>query len=428
MNGRSRQLAFALCLFILCWRSAPRFKFAHLWAEDGTLFLKEALRDGAFTLAHSYAGYFHTVPRLIALAGLQLPLPSFALFVTGSCIVLHAAVASMAAGPAYEWMARDKALRVGLCFALCLVAGMWEVSGNLCNLHWILFLYLGLLGFQDLEKPLGAPSVIAAWLAAASEGGAAVFLPLFVLRAWWKARRFPEARASRDAAVAAGIAVSTAMVALFAWWPVHASLAGRRDPEYLRRVFLHWPGIVLSRLGVQPLLGDHAAAAVYRAGPWAVLAAGVPLAVVLISGLARTPAPNRALLFLVPVSASAMCLMTCLVRDGALPYFEAYRVDLQRVRYTFVLAPFGLLCWFAALRDPRRRWMQPAYLVLFAALALYRFPLDPMGPERDWRRWGELLEASRRTGKPPEVTVPVNPQGWSFTYRSARAEAAAPSR
>lgn len=418
MDQRWQWLAFVACALLLRWRCARRFKFAYLWAEDGNVFLQDALRDGIGSLTHSYAGYFHAVPRFLAFAGVQLPLAHFAFFVLAACILVQAAVAAMVAGPAYAWLSPNGALRLCLAAALCLVTGMWEVSGNLCNLHSILFLYLGLLAYQDLAMPLAWPAVAVAWLAAGSEGGAIVFLPVFAWRSWIKARSFPQARPSRDALAGLGIVISSAAVALFAWWPAHRDLVAQpRDWAYLRNVFVEWPGILLSRLVLQPLFGDRGAAWAYRA-PWRAIVFGPPLAALLLLRLARTARPNRMLVFLVPVCASAMCLLICFVRDGALPYFHGFRAGLEGVRYSFVLAPFGLVGWFAALRDERRRSLQPAYLAMFALLAVYRFVLGPMGPERDWSPKGALLEASRRTGVPKEVVVPLNPAGWSFTYRA----------
>jgi hypothetical protein len=161
----------------------------------------------------------------------------------------------------------------------------------------------------------------------------------------------------------------------------------------------------------------------YRQHQWRVPVLGLPLAAFLVWRLLRAASPNRILLVLLPLAASAMCPLICFVRDGALPYFDGYRLGWEGVRYTFVLAPFGVVSCLAAFRDRRWRWMQAGYLIIFACLAIYRFRLNPMGPERDWPPKGTLLEASRRTGVPAVVTIPLNPQGWTFTYRPPRRDA-----
>jgi hypothetical protein len=418
MNRRAQALAFAVCLLVLRWRSARRFKFAYPWAEDGFIFLKEALRDGASSLTHSYGGYFHAVPRLAVVAFLQLPLSHFAVLILATCLVIHAAVAAMVAGPAYDWLTPDKALRVGLAVCLCLVAGMWEVSGNLCNLHSILFLYLGLLAYQDVGLPLTWPAVVAAFFAAGSEGGAIVFVPLFAFRTWVKVRRFPHAKPGRDAAVTLSILAWGMVVLVFAWLPTHSQLVKPRGWKDVWSMLLAWPGIVASRLVLHPLLGDQGTTSIYSQGPWLAVALGLPLAAFLVFRLARASRPNRILLFLVPLAASAMALLICYVRDGAGPYFDGFHTGFENVRYTFVLAPFGLVCWFAALRDERRRFVQAAYLIAFVGCAIHRFVLGPMGPERNWPPQAALLDASRHTGNPAKVVVPLNPQGWEFTYRA----------
>src|SRR5688572_28586834 len=44
------------------------------WAEDGTLWYPQAYEEGAASLWKPYNGYFHLVPRLVALVSQAFPL------------------------------------------------------------------------------------------------------------------------------------------------------------------------------------------------------------------------------------------------------------------------------------------------------------------------------------------------------------------
>ena len=61
-----------------------------LWAEDGRNFIQDAVNHGPLaSLAIPYAGYLHTIPRLIAAVTVSfVPVPQWADAMTaGSCLV-----------------------------------------------------------------------------------------------------------------------------------------------------------------------------------------------------------------------------------------------------------------------------------------------------------------------------------------------------
>ena len=53
------------CGLILFLRRPDQFHHPQFWAEDG-FFYERHLANGWHTLVESYAGYLHTLPRLIA--------------------------------------------------------------------------------------------------------------------------------------------------------------------------------------------------------------------------------------------------------------------------------------------------------------------------------------------------------------------------
>lgn len=130
-------------------RVAPEHR-GRVWAEDGNIFLGEALAQGPWTvLFQGYAGYQHFVPRLVV-AGLLpfLDIASYPIVVFAICAVLT----GLTAGAVY-WLSRDllpwTPARIALAgIALLLPLAAQETIGNLADLHtyamWIapwLFLY-----------------------------------------------------------------------------------------------------------------------------------------------------------------------------------------------------------------------------------------------------------------------------------------------
>src|SRR4051812_14917064 len=76
--AQTSRLALLLCSLLVLWRALPRLTSAHLWAEDGAVFLPQALELGARAVFLPHAGYFQLLPRLVAGGWSLLPLQYFA--------------------------------------------------------------------------------------------------------------------------------------------------------------------------------------------------------------------------------------------------------------------------------------------------------------------------------------------------------------
>src|SRR2546430_9419024 len=66
---------FAVCALLFSFRAWQRFIHMELWAEDGALYLAQALEHGLRSLTFTYGGVYHLVPRALVLLWLRaLPL------------------------------------------------------------------------------------------------------------------------------------------------------------------------------------------------------------------------------------------------------------------------------------------------------------------------------------------------------------------
>ncbi len=111
-----------------------------IWAEDGRIFAQCAYDETLpACLLTPYEGYLHTVPRLaVVLAPLGDPasLPFRLTLTAGLLAAIAAALAALAVADATSSPAAG--LLAGASLVLGYSAGL-EVSGNLTNVHWILF-------------------------------------------------------------------------------------------------------------------------------------------------------------------------------------------------------------------------------------------------------------------------------------------------
>jgi hypothetical protein len=165
-----------------------------LWAEDGGIFLQQALHSGGPELLTPYEGYVHVLPRAAAaLTVAVVPPAGYALAMNAlSCL----AVGLIAAMVFHCVKQLDDRLHIRFAFAsipVLIGAGPLETTGNVANLHW----YLLFLTPWLLMKRAGGPSdavllFIVASLTALTEVLSGLFVPLMVLklrdRAYWPAR------------------------------------------------------------------------------------------------------------------------------------------------------------------------------------------------------------------------------------------------
>lgn len=139
----ARWVALAAIAIVLT-RDPAALLMPQLWAEDGPVFVGQALRSGWAGLFEPYAGYFHLLPRLVAnifasvvpLDVLPLALGLSAISLTGLAVYL---VATARVPVAHRWL-------YGL--ALVLVPHDGEVFGTITNLQWFVAVVLFTLVLQ----------------------------------------------------------------------------------------------------------------------------------------------------------------------------------------------------------------------------------------------------------------------------------------
>jgi hypothetical protein len=383
---KAASCAAGAVLLLLFLRRPESFLHPQLFAEDGPIFYLEADRNPWGSIFTPYAGYLHLAARLVAtlcswLDPLWIPAAYFSVSV-GAVLGLVLALFSRRVGLPHPAL---------LALGIVLVPHSGEVFDNLTNLQWITALGLiVLLLARDPERPAHW-LVDFAYAAVISLSGvfSVLLAPLFAARA--AVRRTPAA-AGIACLVGAGAAVQAYQI-LHYMLPQAASAT---TPLLALATFGH--RVWLSLLS-PPALSDAAPLWV-RAGAGA---AGLALLTALCLG-ARPARLARAL-----IAASLLLLVAAAIYRfrGTISMLASVRCG---DRYFFV--PKVCVLWILVLHlrpASALRWLSGALLAALLLNTCLAFRFERW-KDYDWPYWAGRIATERR------VVVPINPEGFTFTY------------
>lgn len=347
-----------------------------VWAEDGRTFLGDAESAGASSLWRSYAGYAHTLPRLIALVGAAAPLSWYAALTVVTALVVLALAAAFVHAAARELTGSWAwALVPALSLALVPSLGV-EALGNAANLQWTLIAATPWALVLSRQSPLRWLGALVAVVAAATTPLVAVVLPVaLVVHRWRVVRSLPVL------ATLLGLALQ---VLVMAFGPESDANPLARDPgaspRYVAASFL---ALVTGPRGL----------------PWRP-AQVVGALVLLLALVACLTAGERRL--------SALCLLA----SGLLLYVVVVALNGSTAsRYEAVAAMLVLAA--VALSGPRARWWTAtAAVTLWALSAVVAFPAAPVrvsGPS--WPEQVRAMDAACRAGA-EGADLRLSPEGW----------------
>ncbi|GAA4141052.1 hypothetical protein [Leifsonia shinshuensis] len=206
-------IALGLGCAVLAWLRIPAIARDTFWAEDGRTFISSAALGGPAVLLQPYAGYLHTVPRLVAAAVVLLPVSWWALATTAAACAIAgglAVVVFVCARDLVPWLPA-RLFVAGLTVLAPFVPR--EVLGDLADLHslvlWALF-WIALSRPRTLRA--GVVLAVVAFLGALTEIQALFLAPLLLLRGpglpSWRDRRVLLVRASLIAGLAVQLVVT----------------------------------------------------------------------------------------------------------------------------------------------------------------------------------------------------------------------------
>lgn len=409
-------VAAATLLHLVRQRGVPVWN--SLWAEDGRVFLSDAIRNFGGTFFQENGGYVHVVPRSIAGIVAQLPVRDAA---AGMAVGAALVIALLAA---FVYVASAEVLRSRLARLLLAAAVVFlpipgsELLANATNLHFYLLFacFWALLWQGETPFALGTRGAVAA-VAALSDPLCALFLPLAIVP--------PIVRRSRRALLVPCL-FGVALAVQF------AIIAGGARPER------NWafrlgalPDIFSYRVAGGLLVGDR-----YLGHAWSAYGRGFAYAALLIiaaviGGLLLGSDRRRVAFSLLALGYGGLFFCVQLVGRGTAELDpEVQTVQLNAARYVlvpFLLTTAVILALVDAAPEIRpgavSRWIRYAGLVWLAALLAVNFSLTTdrsRGP-----RWDRQLAGARSRCAPGALHVkvlvsPSPPNVWYATVPCRR--------
>jgi hypothetical protein len=401
------------------WRNRVAPAFDVVWAEDGDVFLDDALSSApGATLFEPYAGYLHVLPRILGELVSVFPVEYAAVLLAGTAALVVAllSVYVYAAARPLVPSPTARAALAGL-FVLLPAAG-FETNASVANLHWYL-LFATALAFVAVPTSRRAvvAGVVVAALCALSDPLAALLLPLLLLRgvrqparAWWA-----------PGVVVVGLALQfTAVVVSY-----EPNVYGEVVPGDIPHVY----GL---RVAGSFLVGDrHLDSVAGLGGAWPAYVC-LLLVTVLVAWLAVASAPRTRRWVIVFAGYSVLFLVVTVGLRGTEEFFPGV-FTFSGSRYTVVPLLFLYAAVLAALGSPwpsrdaerRRVPLLHAFLLLTGALVLMNYG-GSVSVRDEGPGWRDTVDVARQLcaeadgepvalpgqvlGEPGEVTIPVAPE------------------
>ena len=372
-----------------------------IWAEDGTIFLSQAVDKGPLAaLATSYAGYFHAVPRLAGAISAAVPASAAAATLALSAALCTALLALLVYVASAGHLSSRPARIIVSAGLVVVPLGQDEVLNSIANFHWYgLYALFWVLLWSPRGRAGQVVAVVTTLLVATSDILVVAFVPLALFRAL---RRGDDG--GRDGvgitlagALAAGLLVQFAGLA-------SGSSSRPLSPDPVLAVSGYLLRAVPGPLVGQRWLGSDM-------GPRWVLLAGlawlVVIAVVLVAlrGLTR---PAWALASVAGLYSAALYLLP-VVLSG-----------LAATRYAVAPGLLVVVTLVALLQPGGTAGRRPLYLLaaLLAIVAAVNLRID--NPRAHGPQWGEELRQARAACATPgqQARIVIAPRvdpPWTVT-------------
>ena len=414
---------FLVCLLIIAARAFSRVLKADLWAEDADIYIADALIHSWKSLVIPHGGSFHLIQRIISFFVVHfIAVSEWPRAIAIVTLLIFVGTVSQVCRTGYRWLIPSDAHRVWLAVLLSLSPGLNEILGNLPNLNWVLFYWVGLISLRDDRLKKWEMFGIAAVLA--SIGTSLLLLPVFV----WRAKVRPKDRAL---VIITALLIVGMNLGLAALWVLPVDLGDSFWGESPR----HTVGITAFSQWPKAIANSFLASVFYR--PWfgagfsTKLVHGVPhpaISLVVVGLLSTTM-----VYFLLKNAGLRRCAGVLTLLGGvslwpvlamiARPWAQSTFCDLVNTfwgsRYAFPLGVSALLFWFVLLYPSSSR-ISGRSIRLFVLLSLVhgldRFPvrayrrMEPQDdPARHWEIGAPSLERALRSKSETDVTLPVYP-------------------
>jgi hypothetical protein len=187
---RTRPVVVAALAIGLLAARAP-FAITSLWAEDGRIFMNDAIHRGAVaSLFRSYQGYFHTVPRLIGALAAAVPLETSAVVVWGVVAAIVGWCAASISLASADWIENGWLRTAAALSIVALPSLQLESLANAANLQFtLLFASVIVLIDRAGSRRRRVNTIVLVTVTALSSALSVILIPVLLVR-WWTTRQW----------------------------------------------------------------------------------------------------------------------------------------------------------------------------------------------------------------------------------------------
>lgn len=404
---------FLFTIAILAIKGFSKIYFSEIWAEDGSIFLYDAFHNSTFEpLFTPYAGYYHTLPRLIAIVLSYLPTALIPYTISFVCYLLFALLLTEVTKKEYRWLFKNDGSKLVLIVLWCCLPGLNEMLGNLANLHWILLAFLGLLSIKSRDKSYSAFDYVILFLAISSEGAALLFIPVFLFKVVLK---YYEGKSLKNSTVEL---VVVALIGLFFLLNIQAKTE-QSSLFFSIDLLKIWGKNFSAMLVSFPFLGDHITMQLAKHSLLLKLVLIVSLAVLGYTVIKMRQSPYFILsVLLVCVSMFPVLVSLARAKNAViLSHYFNYQNIWWTFRYSFFLPFFSALLWMIVVDKVKRKGVRVYLCFHLMVIALFvnssRFFNPPLASEHLWLRQAVQIDAARSGALDQnKLDVKIYPDKW----------------
>jgi hypothetical protein len=365
-----------------------------VWAEDGRVFLSDALgTDSPWLLFRPLAGYMHLAPRVVAWVAAALPLDMAALvFSIGPALIVS--WLGLYSIVAFRELLPPLWARVAFgAFVALLPATATESANNAANLHFYL-VFGAFAALVHRPRSWGGAIVgsLIAFVAATSDPRTALLLPVGV----WAAVRGNRFQQTIALAFVAGLMLQGLVVLASFGFGIDPTTA-LSAPQFGRSSLSHIPVLYGVRVVAHLIVGDRWIATAWQSlGPWLALAGLAGLAAVVLGAVIR-PSVRRPGLLVVGYSVIVFAFQAMAWGTSELwPYGGGWAGNSRYLVFPQLLLVLGtamVLEDLARERGAPWRWILVGFFVVLSVVAALHLRVEIVrsaGP-----RWSTELARAR---------------------------------
>jgi hypothetical protein len=414
-------IAFGVVIFLLLWLRRPDSLLnAQFWAEDGGVFFREQVLSGfAKSFVRPYSGYLHAVPRLIAAMMAGLPVRWVPLGYNLATLFIEALACSAFAWPCFRQIINSDVMRAACCVVMttAIVPGS-ELLGTLSNVQWYLSIFSLLLlvagGQLYTKRAVESTFTVAQVLIALTAPATLLFFPLLlwqlnIKRGWLKLRP------------------ALHLAALCTQILVFKRVAAPQPKPLLQfnALFLATLTSGISRCILRPLFGytylDKPSEVSLFTNLTVVLILCVAIGTLFVFKLRKSPS----LLWLagaVYFGAGSLAMVMA-GRRYAAPFVTIEGIEHFTAERYFLIGACMFIFSMALFIDTFTYQFKPLIgaallLLLFSFGITQNFAVPPflnLNWKNNAQRIAEWEEARHRGEKVATLSIPINPENWSFS-------------